>query len=29
MLLTCVSKSDPGPVRKNNEDYIGVLATGG
>ncbi|HEY3898772.1 MAG TPA: protein kinase [Chthoniobacter sp.] len=23
MLLTCVSKSDPGPVRKNNEDYIG------
>ena len=23
MLLSCVSKSDPGPVRKNNEDYIG------
>ena len=23
MLLSCVSKSDPGPVRKNNEDYLG------
>lgn len=23
MLLSCVSKSDAGPVRKNNEDYLG------
>src|SRR5580704_9351882 len=22
MLLSCVSKSDAGPVRKNNEDYL-------
>jgi serine/threonine protein phosphatase PrpC/predicted Ser/Thr protein kinase len=22
MLLSCVSQSDPGPVRKNNEDYL-------
>ena len=28
MLLTCVSKSDPGPVRKNNEDYIGFWQPG-
>lgn len=23
MLLSCVSSSDAGPVRKNNEDFLG------